>query len=63
MVYMRDGEVLTSAEVGASVLVGAVLLALTTPFLRGGVCDEEGGSSQGRSSVGKHVVMLHNSTI
>lgn len=60
---MRNGNVLTSAVIGASVLVGAVLLALSTPYLCGGICDEDGGSSQGGSSVGKHVVMLHNSTI
>ena len=32
--WMRNGEILTSAVVGASVLVGAVLLALSTPYLR-----------------------------
>ena len=60
---MRNVQALTSAVVGARVLVGAVLLALSTPYLCGGICDEDGGSSQGGSSVGKHVVMLHNSTI
>jgi hypothetical protein len=62
-VYKRNREVLTSAEVGAGILVGAVLLTLSTPFLRRSVCDEECGSSQSGSSVRKHVVMLHNSTI
>ena len=60
---MRNGEALTSTVIGAGVLVGAVLLALSTPYLRGGICDEESSSSQSRSSVGKHVAMLHNSTI
>ena len=62
---MRNGEALTSAVIGAGVLVGAVLLALSTPYLRGGICDEKSSSSssQGGSSVGQHVVMLHNSTI
>ena len=60
---MRNSEALTSAVIGAGVLVGAVLLALSTPYLRGGICDEDGSGSQGGSSVGKHVVMLHNSTI
>jgi len=32
--WMRNGEILTSAVIGASVLVGAVLLALSTPYLR-----------------------------
>lgn len=63
--WMRGGEALTSAVIGSGVLVGAVLLALSTPYLRGGICDEESSSSsnQGGSSVGKHVVMLHNRTI
>jgi len=46
-------------------LAGAVLLALTTPLRRSGR-DEDGGggsSQQGSSSVGQHVVMLHNRTI
>lgn len=62
---MRNGQGLTSAVIGASVLVGAVLLALSTPYLRRGICDEDGSSSssQGGSSVRKHIVMLHNSTI
>jgi hypothetical protein len=62
--YMRNGEVLTSAVIGSGVLVGAVLLTLSTPYLRRGIGEEDGGSSsQCRSSVGKHVVMFHNSTI
>lgn len=52
----------TRTVVGSSILIGAVLLALSAP-LRGSVCDEKGCSSQDGSSVGKHVVMLHNSTI
>ena len=63
--WMRGGDALTSAVIGSGVLVGAVLLALSTPYLRGGICDEKSSSSsnQSGSSVGKHVVMLHNSTI
>ena len=55
----------TSAVVGARVLVGAVLLALASPGLRGSGRGEDGGGSsqQGSSSVGQHVVMLHNRTI
>lgn len=53
----------TSIVVGAGVLVRAVLLALSAPFLGGSGCDEEGSSSQRRSSERKHVVMLHNGTI
>ena len=58
-------EIHTSAVVGARVLVGAVLLALTTPDLRRrGRGEDGGGSSQhSSSSVGQHVVMLHNRTI
>jgi hypothetical protein len=54
----------TSAVVGARVLVGAVLLALASPGLRGSGRGEDGGGSsqQGSSSVGQHVVMLHNRT-
>lgn len=61
-VCIRDLEVRTSAKVGAGVLVGAVLLALSAP-LRRCACDEDGGSGQSSSSVRQHVVMLHNITI
>ena len=46
-------------------MVGAVLLALASPGLRGSGRGEDGGGSsqQGSSSVGQHVVMLHNRTI
>lgn len=60
---MRNGEALTSTVIGAGVLAGAVLLALSTPYLRRGICDEESSGRQGGSSVGQHVVMLHNSAI
>ena len=61
--HICDLDVHTSIVVGSGILVGAVLLALSAPFLRRGVCDEEGSSSQHRSSERKHVVMLHNGTI
>ena len=46
-------------------MVGAVLLDLASPGLRGSGRGEDGGGSsqQGSSSVGQHVVMLHNRTI
>jgi hypothetical protein len=52
----------TSAVVGARVLAGAVLLALTTPLRRSGRGKSD-SSQEDSSSVGKHVAMLHNRTM
>jgi len=63
----RYKSIHTSAVVGARVLVGAVLLGLTTPGLRRSGRGENGdgssSSQQRSSSVGQHVVMLHNKRI